>query len=268
MSGLNDRIVSTKVQVGSVALWWLAQAGFAFKSSDGGVIYLDPYLSDIVERVAGFKRLSLAPIEVEQVHADWLISSHEHPDHLDTDSIPTIARTNPKCVFAGPSECMTEFAKCGVAADRQLMLEPNQAYDLGGVKLHTSRADHGELSPCALAMLLDFGEVRVLFPGDTALNQDFLRPLAELKPDVILPCINGSYGNLNAHEATQLAAWVGARIAVPCHYWMFKEHHTVPGGDPHSFFQACETLCPEIDIRLLTPGKGVLVTSRSVEELK
>lgn len=267
MSGLNDSITSTDVPQGSVALWWLAQAGFVFKSSDGRVIYLDAYLSNLVERIAGFKRLSLAPIEAENVHADWLICSHEHPDHLDTDSIQVIANNDPQCVFAGPEECVSEFEKCGVAADRQLVLEPNQVYDLGSVKLHTSRADHGDISPCALAMLFDFGEVRVLFTGDTAFNKDFLRPLAELKPDVVLPCINGSYGNLNAHEAAQVTAWVEARVAVPCHYWMFKEHHVTPGGDPHSFFQACETLCPETDIRLITPGEGVLVTSDSVKEL-
>lgn len=268
MNGLNHRIMSTSVPQGSVALWWLAQSGFVLKSSDGVVIYLDPYLSDLVERIVGFKRLSLAPIGAGEVSADWLIGSHEHGDHLDTDSLPIIAKNNPKCVFVGPVDCTPEFDKCGIGADRQLLLEPDKTYDLGGVTLHTSRADHGELSKSALALLFDFGGVRVLFTGDTALNRDFLQPLAKLKPDIVLPCINGSYGNLNAQEAAQLTAWVGARTVIPCHFWMFKEHHVTPGGDPHSFFEACRTLCPEVDIRLLTPGEGVLVTPSSVDQLR
>ena len=267
MNGLTDRIASTNVSKGCAALWWLAQAGFVFKSPEGRVIYLDPYLSDLVERTAGFKRLSLAPVRAEEVRADWLITSHEHADHLDTDSIRIIAGTDAGCIFAGPKECVAEFTKCGIAADRQLVLEPHRSYDLGDVKLHTCRADHGELSPCALAMLFDFGGARIFFTGDTAYNLEYLRPLAEMKPNLILPCINGSYGNLNADEAARLTAWVGAKAAIPCHFWMFKEHHTAPNGDPQSFFMACETLCPETDIRLLTPGEGVLVTSDSIEGL-
>jgi len=36
--------------------------------------------------------------------------------------------------------------------------------------------------------------VKVMFTGDTSLNMNFLQPLIDLKPDIILPCINGSFG--------------------------------------------------------------------------
>jgi L-ascorbate 6-phosphate lactonase len=255
------------VREGSAAIWWLAQAGFAFKSSEGAVIYLDPYLSNVVERIAGFRRLSVAPIDVEDVEADWVISSHEHPDHLDTDALPIIARNNKGCRFAGSADCVPEYGKVGISPDRQLIMEPGHSYMLGDVNVHAGRADHGELSPSALSLLLDFGMVKVMFTGDTSLNMDFLQPLIDLEPDIILPCINGSFGNLNAEEAARVTAASRARAVVPCHFWMFKEHHTVPGGDPHSFFQACEKLCPAIDIRLLTPGDGIMVTPDSVEEI-
>src|SRR5512133_75499 len=100
-----SEIAETKVAPGFVALWWLAQAGFVFKAPDGTVVYLDPYLTDIVEKTFGFKRLSLAPISAGEVRADWLISSHEHLDHLDTDALPVIARNNPRCRFAGSESC-------------------------------------------------------------------------------------------------------------------------------------------------------------------
>ena len=48
----------------AVAMWWLGQAGFAFKTPAGKVVFVDPYLSDAVERLFGFKRLSLPPIEM------------------------------------------------------------------------------------------------------------------------------------------------------------------------------------------------------------
>jgi len=70
---------------------------------------------------------------------------------------------------------------------------------------------------------------------------------------------------MNADEAAQLTAASGARAVVPCHFWMFKEHHIEEHGDPHSFFEACAHLCPGVDIRLLTPGQGIVVGTESIE---
>jgi len=268
MRELAREIAETTVPSGSAALWWLAQAGFAFKSAGGTVIYLDPYLSDVVEKIAGFKRLCPAPIDAQEVRADWMVNSHEHPDHLDTDALPTIAQNNPECKFAGSVDCIPEYDKLAISPDRRLTMEPGRTYKLGDVEVHTARADHGELSPSALALLLDFGGVKVMFTGDTCMNMANLQPLIDMKPDIILPCINGSFGNLNAIEAAQLVAKTNPRAAIPCHFWMFKEHHVVEKGDPHTFFEACAGLCPEVETRLLTPGQGVIVTPESINEVE
>jgi L-ascorbate 6-phosphate lactonase len=256
------------VPQGAAAMWWLAQAGFAFKSSTGTVIYLDPYLSNAVERIAGFKRLSLAPIAADDVRADWVISTHEHPDHLDPEALPAVARSNPGCRFAGPAACAPAYREWGIPTTRQLIMNPGETYTLGEVRVFTSRADHGELSPTALALLLDFGAVRVMATGDTALTMEFLQPLVERKPDVLLACINGSFGNLNATEAARLVAATKPRVAVPCHFWMFKEHHVVEGGDPETFVRACGRLCPLAAVELLSPGQGMVVSMQSVEIIK
>jgi len=267
MKNLAQEIATTKVPEGSAAIWWLAQAGFVFKSASGNVVYLDPYLSDVVDKIAGFKRLSVAPIDMEDVKTDWMVNSHEHPDHLDTDALPIIAKNNPNCRYAGSSACIPEYDKLGIPADRQITMEAGQTYKLGDITVLTTKADHGELSPSALALLLDFGKVKVMFTGDTSMNMDYMKPLIDQKPDVILPCINGSFGNLNAEEAAQITADAGARAAIPCHFWMFKEHHVVEKGDPHTFFESCEKLCPNVDIQLLTPGDGILVGPDSITKV-
>lgn len=101
---LKEKISSTSVFSNNVAIWWLGQAGFVFKSDRGKVIYIDPYLSDAVERICGFKRLSFSPIKAEEVETDIVICSHEHPDHLDPDAIPLIAK-NCSAKFIGPGSC-------------------------------------------------------------------------------------------------------------------------------------------------------------------
>ncbi|MBI5093327.1 MAG: MBL fold metallo-hydrolase [Candidatus Hydrogenedentes bacterium] len=261
MNTLAAEINATSAPDGGVDVWWLAQAGFVFKTAPGTVMYVDPYLSHAVEKAFGFKRLSLAPIQADEVRADWVVSSHEHLDHLDTDALPIIARNNPACRFAGSVACIPEYEKMGIAESRVTLMEAGQRYSLGGVDIVTARSDHGELSPTSLSLLFDFGKVRVLFTGDTALNIPWMQPLIDLKPDVFLCCINGRFGNLNAEEAAELTALISPRVVVPCHYWMFKEHN----GDPESFVQACARRCPDVFVRLLTPGEGFRCSKQAIE---
>lgn len=260
MKDLASEIDGAKVPAGSAALWWLGQAGFALKSSGGTRVYLDPYLSDGVERAFGFKRLSLPPIEAAEVRADWVVASHEHLDHLDLDSLPIVARRNPKCRFAGPRTCFPGYESCGIPEERRTLLEPGAVADLGGVRVHAARADHGTLSEAALALLFDFGGVRVFFTGDTALRIEWWAQIIERRPDVVLPCINGAFGNMDAREAAELVRAASPRLAIPCHFWMFQEH----GGDPAAFLRACSELCPGVEVRLLKPGEGVIVTPEEV----
>ena len=264
MNTLADEINTARAPEGGVALWWLAQAGFVFKTASNTVMYVDPYLSNVVEKAFGFKRLSLAPIQADDVRADWVLSSHEHLDHLDTDALPVIARNNSACQFAASQACVAEYEKMGISMGRFTLLEPAQRYSLGGIDVITARSDHGALSPTALSLLFDFGKVRVLFTGDTALNIPLMQPLIDLKPDILLPCINGRFGNLNAEEAAELTAIVSPRVVVPCHFWMFKEHN----GDPEAFVEACARWCPTVLVRLLTPGEGFCCSERAIEAVQ
>jgi L-ascorbate 6-phosphate lactonase len=259
IQSLSHDIQAAAVPDASVRIWWLAQAGFAFKTPAGRIVYADPYLSDAVQRLHGFKRLSLAPIAAEEVCTDLVVLTHEHTDHLDPDSIPVIARRNPQCRFAGPAGCMEGLEQAGVAPERRSLLEPGRAHDLGGVVVHAVAADHGDYSLSALTLLLDFAGVRVLLTGDTSLRPGLLRPLIDLRPDMVLPCINGVFGNMNHIDAARLVQEVKPRYAIPCHYWTFAEQG---GGDPAGFLYACRSFCPEVEALLLKPGEGFTLSKR------
>jgi len=253
MRTLAAEIASAEVPREAVRLWWLGQAGFAFKSSAGRIVYVDPYLSDAVERLHGFKRLSLAPIVAEEVQADLLVLTHEHTDHLDPDALPIIASRNPSCRFAAPSGCAEGLNEAKVDSTRRVVLEANRQYDLDGVVVHTVPADHGDYSPTALCLLLDFSGVRIMYTGDTALRPQWFKPLYDLEPDLLLPCINGGFGNMNPIDAAMMAQQVRPRYAIPCHFWTFAEQGA---GDPAGFLHACKYFCPEVQAMLLKPGEG------------
>lgn len=256
MSDLAQDLQQAPPKGGAVRLYWLGQAGFAFRTAAGRRVFLDPYLSDACERLFGFKRLSLPAIRADEVDADWVVLTHEHADHLDPDAIPEIAKRNPRCRFAAPAGCMAGLGEAGVAPDRRVLLEANRRHDLGDLVIHTAPADHGDHSATALVLALEFGGVRILASGDTSWRPVLFQPLVDLKPDVVLPVINGVFGNMNHIDAAMLVAQAKPRIAIPCHFWTLAEQGA---GDPGGFIHACGKFCPQVNALLLRPGEGLTV---------
>ena len=250
MPSFAEKIASRKVAPGELAIYWLCQAGFAFKNSSNEIVYVDPYFTDVVERLIGFKRMMTCPLLPEEAHADLVICTHEHLDHMDTDALPVMAQ-DPKTKFCGPIECIKEFTKLGIPTDRCHLLEEGSRLTFGSVEVNGVYADHGDLAPDALGVVLNFGGIKVYHTGDSAYRPEQFQPAIDMRPDILLPCINGRFGNLDAREAALLTGLAKPQIALPTHFWMFVEQN----GDPAAFLDYCKELAPETQTVLLKPGE-------------
>jgi len=99
MNALINEINETKVRPGSLRIWWIGQEGFVIKSASL-VVYIDPYLSTYAERVTKGRpdehvRIKPAPMQPQDVdHADLVLCTHDHADHIDPESIPIIAASS------------------------------------------------------------------------------------------------------------------------------------------------------------------------------
>ncbi len=260
MTSLAQRIRETRVEPGSLAIFWISQAGFVYKTPSGRVVYVDPYLTDYVHRLLpnegyGFKRIMGTPITAEEVEADLVVSTHSHADHFDADAVAILARS-PRVHFLGAPDCQVEYEKLGLSPDRYTVFHERETLRFGDLSLTGVYADHGELAPDALGVLLTVGDVRVWQVGDTAYRPDRWQDLFDLGIDVIVPPINGAYGNLDGVEAARLARDAGAKVAIPCHFWMFAEHH----GDPAQFMDACRELAPDVEPHLMSQGELFVYT--------
>ncbi|HEX4486237.1 MAG TPA: MBL fold metallo-hydrolase [Terriglobales bacterium] len=253
MASVAETIRDRKVARGQLAIYWLCQAGFAFKSASGEVVYIDPYFSDVVERIVGFKRMMTCPVPAEDANADLLVCTHEHLDHMDTDALPILAK-NPKTKFAGPIECIKEFEKLGISSSRCHLLEEGKSITIGSVKLNAVYADHGELAPDALGLVLDFEGIKVYHTGDTAYRPKEFKPAIDMRSDILIPCINGVFGNMDAHEAAQMTGLVAPAVVIPSHFWMFVEQN----GNPGTFLEECKTTAPNTRTVLTKPGEEFL----------
>jgi L-ascorbate 6-phosphate lactonase len=255
MINLAQTIRETHVPPDSLGIFWLAQAGFVFKTSDGKIIYVDPYLTEYVQRVLpeyglGFKRMMASLLEPEEVDADYVISTHSHADHFDAEAIPRMAG-NQRIHFIGAPDCRDLYRSVGIPEDRFTILDLDETLDLDGCQLTGVFADHGDLAPEALGLWFDFNGLTVWQVGDSAYRPDQWKGLFEKSVDVLLPPINGAFGNMDELDAARLAADVHARVTIPCHFWMFPLHF----GNPAGFLDACKEYAPKTTPLLMTQGE-------------
>jgi len=237
------------VPLRSVAIFWLGQAGFVLKTPDGKIAYVDPYLTDSVERLAGFKRIMASVVSPAEVRADAVLLTHHHEDHLDIDALPIIAKKS-RAHFVAPGESVRKLLGLGIDKARISEIREGSQAPLGFVTVRAVHADHGDLAPDAVGYVLDFRFLRVYFTGDTAYRPERMAEVVSLKPQVIIPVINGAYGNMGAGDAAALTRDVGATVVIPCHFWTFIEH----GGDPAAFVSECARTSPAARVVLMTQG--------------
>jgi L-ascorbate metabolism protein UlaG (beta-lactamase superfamily) len=55
-----------------------------------------------------------------------------------------------------------------------------------------------------------------------------LQRIRDARPDVMLICINGGYGNMNPTEAAELVAAIEPAVVVPMHWGLVAENTTDP----------------------------------------
>lgn len=250
MSGLAQLIRDTQVAPCHLAVFYLAQAGFCFKGARGRVVAVDPYLSDACNRLFGFRRMIPAVMAPEELEADIVASTHAHADHLDPDAVPILAR-NPRTHFLGAPDCEETYRHIGIPPDRYSILKRGESATVKGIGLRAVFADHGDLAPEAIGLLIDSDGIKVYSVGDSAYAPDEIIRSLNSAVDIMISPINGQFGNMNAEETCRLAAAVKPRLLIASHFWMFIEH----GGDPARFLEEAKALPAGIEAIVMAPGE-------------
>lgn len=224
----------------------LGQAGFRFQFG-GRSLFIDPYLSDRVERNEGarFRRMVPAPLRPEEINdAAYVLVSHIHTDHCDADTLIPISRASPGCRFIGPRDVTTYLAREGIAAER-LITANRLAIDLGkGLRIVPVPAAHKVVEEDFDGYLRFLGYVicwagkRFLHTGDTCVHAGLMDAVrAQGAIDVAFLPVNecnyfrdkaGIVGNMSIREAFALGEALSAATVVPMHFDMFEPNQTYP----------------------------------------
>lgn len=232
MSQLANVIRTTVVESGKLAIFWLGGAAFAFKTSSGKIVYVDPYLSNSLDHFYSWKRLPSSPILIQpsEVEADLVLVTHAHEDHLDPHTLPQIAE-NSSAIFAGPTSCIEAMRGWNFPQDRLLEINQGEEQEFCGLQIAAVYAHHasnaGAKTPDAVGFIINFDGIIVYHTGDT-LYDTKLSEASQYHPDVLLVCINGAYGNMPPDDAAILTAEINPAVVIPMHWGLVAENTSDP----------------------------------------
>src|SRR5438874_12977829 len=147
-------------------LWWLGGPSYALKSPHT-LVYVDPsHSGDRADDPQGFVRAIPNYFFPQTVtRADLVISTHDHADHCDPDTLrPIYARTAARFAAAPSSAHM--MATWGFGAERVQVMAPGATLAVGDVTLTAYPARDWE-DEDAVTLMLESGGVGVFIGGDT-----------------------------------------------------------------------------------------------------
>ncbi len=262
-----QEIDSAQVAAGTLAFWWLYQAGIVLKSPGGTILAVDPYLSESVMRSYKLPRGVPAPLDAADADVDALLATHSHEDHLDPDSIEGFLG-HQRTRFIGPPMAVEKVLGTGVNPARTTSVARGDVVHVGDIAVRAVHARHLfglEPTPDAVGYVLSAGDVSVYHSGDTEYDSEIIADTRGVGTSLI--CINGTTGNMNVHEAALLAWQQRAGLAVPFHYGLWRDADYGDGAtlDPQEFADTYHRLNPEGNVLVLEPAVRVDVAASGLD---
>ncbi len=238
---LLDEIAAARPAPGQVALWWLGQSGYVFKTASA-LFYVDLYLSEhLTAKYADTEkphiRMTRAPLRgADLAGVEWVFASHKHSDHLDPGTLPGLFATSPEARLVLPLSAVEHAVGLGLDRARLLPTPGDETLRLGPLTVHVIPSIHPglECPPeegyAALGFIFEVDGVRLYHSGDTIVFDGLAGYLRRWQPDIAFLPINGTDErrrrlgvppNMSAAEAVALAREVGVPLVIPHHYDMF-----------------------------------------------
>ena len=232
-------ILDTKVEKGTVAMWWLGQMGLIVKSPST-MIVIDYFAAPFSTRQVA------PPIPAEEMAGvDAFLGSHNHIDHIDHPSWRIWAKTCPEAKFVFPRAHMRAVSNDGVTEQNALGLNAGESVRIGDMTIHAIAASHEFLDQNKetglfphLQYIVECDGIRIHHAGDTVRYEGMMPAIKALGPiNAELIPINGRdarrlrrncIGNMTYQEAADLAGEFGVGCVLPGHWDMFADNSADP----------------------------------------
>ena len=175
---------------------WIGHASFLLKLN-GKTVYIDPF-----------------DIRGTGEHADFILITHPHSDHLSEDDIKKIADKNTRIYV--PKDSVSK-----ISSGKVIGVEPNRHYEDGEMEFDTVPAynvaeNKRHFHPKAsgwVGYVLDINGNKVYHAGDT----DFIEEMSRIVTGLALLPMGGTYV-MEVDEMIRAAHAVKAEHVAPIHY--------------------------------------------------
>lgn len=256
-----------------VCLWPIGQVGYFMKNREK-VVLIDPVMTPICDDKGESCLHFEAPFSPE---ADFIIDAvfctHNHMDHLNPDTVRTIAKSHPKVQFYIPKGVMEEtkqifegFKERVHGIRQQECIKLREGCQVTAVAApHDHYAADEEGNEKALGYVFDFGEKKIFHAGDTVATDRLVSEvLACGNMDLALLPINGRdwvregnniIGNMTPQEAALFAECIGCKKVIPTHYDLWKGNEESPMVFAHYMYLKY----PHRPFHFLKPGEKFIL---------
>ncbi|MHA1266660.1 MAG: MBL fold metallo-hydrolase [Candidatus Helarchaeota archaeon] len=179
-----------------VKIHWIAHACFRIETTEGMVIYTDPY-----------------QIGKGEPAADLILVSHDHYDHADKKSIKNIWKDDTKLVC--PKSCAAGLSKFNAKG-----LDPGDSIEIDGINItavpayNPNKAFHPKNNKW-VGYIIETSGKRIYHAGDTDIIPE-MENLGTL--DVALLPVGDTY-TMGFADAAECSKIIQPSIVVPMHDW-------------------------------------------------
>jgi len=185
-------------------IFWLKHATFKIKTESGKIIYLDPF-----------------NVPKGEEKADIIISSHDHTDHFNEESINNIFKDS--TLVLGPisiSEALNKYKGKGLNLYEPFEVDDIQIEFIPAYNVKRKRESGEPFHPKErnwAGTILEIEGKKIYHAGDTERIPE-MKELASRNIDVaMLPC--GGMYTMDFEESTDVAVDIKAKIVIPMHNW-------------------------------------------------
>jgi L-ascorbate metabolism protein UlaG (beta-lactamase superfamily) len=222
------------VSPGSVGIHWFEQNAYALRDSRGTIVQIDPYYPH--HRPPGRFIRPDPPLVESELPTDYVLMTHAHLDHTNSETITRIHSAWPEARYVGPPESIDQIVRdTEVDREQATILSAGESVALRGFSVHAfySKPPGGDpeagIRPPDVAHLgyvIEMEGLRIYVTGDAINNladrAELIAPIRALEPDIGFLTTHPTEGEFPFFEGSVLLAQrLGLRTAVPSHYACF-----------------------------------------------
>ena len=221
---------------GHVGIHWFEQNAYALKDPKGTIVLVDPYFPH--ERPPERFMRPEPPVIESELPTNYVLMTHAHGDHTNSETIGRIRAAWPEAVYVGPVESIAQItSQAGVDRGHTVTIAAGDRVALGDVVVHAVYSKPPEGDPAAgipapkeahLGLVIEMERIRLYVTGDPvndlADREDLVAPVAALRPDIGFLTTHPTEGEFPFFEGSVLLAQrLGLKTAVPSHYACFAK---------------------------------------------